>query len=354
MASKKLNVGLIGLGHLHPRLYMPILANCADTQVVAVSEQNEQLLKSFCSDFGVKGYSDYEKMISEEKIDFAIIFLPHCDCAEAAVKCASKGIHIIVEKPVAHTSADAAKIAAAVEKYGVKFSTGYCWRLHPAAVQIKRLIEEGVLGDIVGGEARIAAGRIERYITGNSPWMLEKAKSGGGPMYNLGVHWIDLLRYILKDDVKALVGKNVKVNDKYDIEDNSFAHLQFSKGMIIALDVSYTVPDSFPFGRDLYIGLRGTKGTLSWAPAYEGSKDVVFVCSDAEGFAGACKRELVFELDKVAGYSGYMGQAYVDDFARAIIEDTKPYIDVADSVKVLDIVEAIYESDRQGCWINVK
>ncbi len=354
MANKQLNVGIIGLAHLHPRLYMPLLANCPDTKVVAVSEQNEQLLKSFCDDFAVKGYADYQKMIKEEKIDFVIIFLPHCDCAEAAIKCAAKGIHIIVEKPVAQTSKEAGKVAKAVEKYGVKFSTGYCWRLHPAAIQIKRLIDEGVIGDLVGGEARIAAGRIERYITGNSPWMLEKAKSGGGPMYNLGVHWIDLLRYMLNDDVKALVGRNVKVNQKYDIEDNSFAHLQFGKGMIVSLDVSYTVPDSFPFGRDLYIGLRGTKGTLSWAPAYEGSKDVVFVCSDAEGFAGAAKREYVFELDKVAGYSGYMGQAYINDFARAIIKNKKPYIDVADSVKVLNIVEAIYESDRQGCWIKVK
>lgn len=353
MSSKQLNVGIIGLGHLHPRLYMPLFANCPDTKVVAVSEKNEQLLNSFCQDFQVKGYNDYQAMIKEQKLDMAVIFLPHCDCGDAAVKCAAKGINIIVEKPVAHTAKEASRIAKAVAKYGVKFSTGYCWRLHPAAVQIKRLIEEGVLGDIVGGEARIAAGRIERYITGNSPWMLEKAKSGGGPMYNLGVHWIDLLRYMLNDDVKALVGRNVKINKKYDIEDNSFAHLQFGKGMIIGLDVSYTVPDSFPFGRDLYIGLRGTKGTLSWAPAYEGSKDVVFVCSDAQSFSGAAKREFVFELDKVAGYSGYMGQAYINDFARAIIKNGKPYINVEDTVKVLNIVEAIYESDRQGRWVKV-
>ena len=78
-------------------------------------------------------------------------------------------------------------------------------------------------------------------------------------MFNLGVHWIDLYRWLLADEVVEIIGKNVHVNEQYDIEDNSFALLTFSRGTVLALDISYTVPESYPFGRDLYLALRGAR-----------------------------------------------------------------------------------------------
>ena len=78
--------------------------------------------------------------------------------------------------------------------------------------------------------------------------MLTRALSGGGPMWNLGVHWIDLYRWLLDDEVVDVVGRNVKVNTEYDIEDNSFALVTFSKGTVLSLDISYTVPDAYPAG----------------------------------------------------------------------------------------------------------
>ena len=350
----KLNVGIVGLGHLHPRLYMPLFENCRHTRVVSVCEPNSKLLKAFCDDYDINGYTTLSSMLRAEELDMAAIFLPHVDCANAGVACAKKGIHLMVEKPIAESSRSAARIVKAAKANKVKLTTGYCWRMHPVVVEIKKLIEKGVLGRIVGVEGRIAAGRVDRYVQGNSGWMLQKAKSGGGPMYNLGVHWIDLLRYIFSDEVTEACGRNVKVNNKYDIEDNSFAQIIFKKGVIASLDISYTVPDSFPHGRDLYIGIRGTRGVISWSPGYEGQKDILFVCSDEKEFAGAGKRETAFELDSAPGYSGYMGQAYVDDFANAILKNKTPLISGEDGVAVLKIVEAIYKSDKEKRWVKVK
>ncbi|MFC1672104.1 Gfo/Idh/MocA family protein, partial [Planctomycetota bacterium] len=234
---------------------------------------------------------------------------------------------------------------------GVKLTTGYCWRLHPTAVEIKRIVRSGVLGNIVGGEGRCAAGRLQRYLDGHSEWMLKREISGGGPMYNLGVHWIDLFRWILEDEVCEASGRNAKVNTEFNIEDNSFAHLRFSRGAIIALDISYTVPDSFPHGRDLYIALRGTKGVVSWAPAYEGEKDVLFLCSDDPSVGGVEKQE--FELEPTPGYSGYMGREYVRLFADAILREGEQPITGADGVAALRVVEAIYASDSEKRWIEI-
>jgi predicted dehydrogenase len=182
--------------------------------------------------------------------------------------------------------------------------------------------------------------------------MLERARSGGGPMVNLGVHWIDLFRWMLGEEVVEVSGRNVKVNRAFDIEDNSFAHLRFAGGAIAALDISYTVPDSFPHGRDLYLAVRGTRGVVSWAPAYEGERDVVLLFSDQRG--APSPRRMTFRLKPVKGYSGVMGLEYVRDFAAAIRAGRPPAVTGEDGVAALRVVEAIYRSDRARRWVRVR
>ena len=348
-----LKVAIIGLQHLHPRSYMILLKAMPSVEVIAVSDSNENLRTSFCKDFGLNGYDSLDELLANETPDIAAIFLPHDQCPEAAEKCAAKGIHLMVEKPMAADVAGAERIVKAASAAGVHLTTGYAWRLHPVAQEFKRLIESGVLGQIVGLEGRCAAGRLNRYIEGHSPWILQRVHSGGGPMYNLGVHWIDLFRWLLADEVVEVSGRNVKVNTEYDIEDNSFAHLKFSNGAIAALDISYTVPDAFPYGRDLYISVRGTLGVISWAPAYEGQKDTLFICSDHPSFRGAPRREWQYELQPTPGYSGHMGTEYVKRFIETIRGGQPLPITGNDGVAALKVVEAIYHSDAEKRWVTL-
>ncbi len=257
-----LSVGILGLCHLHPRSYMPILQAVEGMKVVAAADANEAVLEAFARDFHLHPFTDWQVMIEAERLDLAVLFLPHAQCPEAAIACAQHGINLLIEKPMAASSEGLRRTIAAAHKAGVVLSTPYVWRYHPVARQMKKFVEDGVLGRVVGCEGRCAAGRLHRYIDGHARWMLSRALSGGGPMYNLGVHWIDLYRWLLNDEVVEVFGKNVKINQEYDIEDNSFALLTFSKGAVVALDISYTVPDSYPFGRDLFLALRGTGGAL--------------------------------------------------------------------------------------------
>jgi predicted dehydrogenase len=353
-AERVLKVAIVGLGHLHPRSYMPLFRAVKATRVTAAVEADTALREAFCREFELTGYDSLDRMLAAEQPDIAAIFLPHSDCPEAAEVCAAAGAHLMVEKPMAASAPGARRIAAAARSHNVKVTTGYCWRLHPAAREFKRLVASGVIGKPVGAEGRCAAGRLQRYIDGHASWMLERARSGGGPMYNLGVHWIDLFRWMLEDEVVEVSGRNVKVNTGYDIEDNSFAHLRFSSGAIVSLDISYTVPDAFPYGRDLYVAIRGTQGVVSWSPAYEGQQDVLSVCSDHPDFGGSPRRQLSFELEKVAGYSGAMGLSYVRDFAAAVISGRDPLITAEDGVRALEVVEAVYRSAERSAWVAVE
>ena len=349
-----LNVGIIGLQHLHPRSYMPLFESLPATKVVAVAEEDRKLREAFSADFGVRGYATLNELLKAEELDVAAIFLPHDACPAAAAACARKGIHLMVEKPVAADVRGATRVARAARDAKVKLTTGYCWRLHPVAQEFRRLIQTGVVGRVVGAEGRCAAGRVKRYITGHSAWMLDRKRSGGGPIYNLGVHWIDLFRWMLGDEVVEVSGQNVKVNTKYDIEDNSYAHLRFSGGAILALDISYTVPNAYPNSRDLYLAVRGTKGVISWAPAFEGENDVLHVCSDAPGFAGSPLRSQEFQLEATPGYAGFMGREYVRGFAQAILKDETPAITGDDAVAALKVVEAVYRSASEKRWVKVR
>ncbi len=340
-----MKIGIIGLGHLHPRSYMPHF-QALGAEVMAVAEQDNNLREVFCKDFKLQGFTSLDDLLKSAKIDVAAIFLPHADCPAAAAKCAARGIHLMVEKPMAASAAGAAEIVKAAQKGGVKLTTGYAWRLHPVAGEFKRIVKSGAIGEVVGAEGRCAAGRLTRYIDGHSAWMLKKALSGGGPMYNLGVHWIDLFRWMLEDEVAEVSGRNVKVNTQYDIEDNSFAHLKFRKGTVVVLDISYTVPDSFPYGRDLYLSVRGTKGVISWAPAFEGQRDVLFVCIDKP-------ESKEYDLPVTPGYAGGMGREYVKAFLDSVKTGKPLPVTGEDGLAALKIVEAIYKADKEKRWVTL-
>ncbi len=343
-----IKTAIIGLRHLHPRSYMLHLQKIDQIRVVAVAEADEVLRNQFAKDFNLSAFPHWEEMLEKDTFDLVLIFLPHNQCLAAASFAMARGIHVLVEKPMAAESKSAAEMVQLADRHQVILTTPYVWRYHPVVRDIKALLEAGALGEIIGCVGRCAAGRLERYIDGNAEWILDARQSGGGPMYNLGVHWIDLFNWLLQDQVHSVSGKNVKINQQYNIEDNSFAILTYLKGPVLTLDVSYTVPAAYPHGRDLFISIRGTKGVLSWAPAYEGEKDELFICSDHDSFKGAPIQRRTYQIQSVPGYSGIMGLHYLQDVAQAILNHQPAPIPGRDGVEVLKVVEAIYRSAEQG------
>lgn len=346
--TQPLKAAFLGLSHLHPRSYVAHLNAISGITLVAVAEANLAVLEDFARDFPVRAYGDWRELLAKEQFDVAMIFLPHADCPEAAGACAARGLHVLVEKPMAASADGIRRMIAAADSSHVTLSTPYVWRYHPVTRQMKRLIDEGITGRVVGCEARCAAGRLSRYIEGNAGWMLQKARSGGGPMFNLGVHWIDLFRWLLADEVVEVSGKNLRVNQQYDIEDNSYALLTFSKGTILSLHASYSVPESFPFGRDLYLALRGENGVMAWSPSFEGTRESLFVCSDRGEYSQPSRQQVRFDLPPQSGYAGLMGLEYLTALVDSIRAGKPPAITGHDGLKALEVVEAIYQSADSG------
>lgn len=349
-----LGVGIIGLHHLHPVDYLPHFEAILETEVRAIAEADGAYLDRACGETGIQGYGDYNELLNRDDIALVVIFLAHSDCPEAVERAAQAGKHVIVEKPMANTSDGIRWMIAETRKAGVSLSTPHCWRAHPAARQIKRLIDDGALGEIITLEGRCAAGSPMRYLENDiSPWLVKKATAGGGPMHNLGVHWIDLFRWVLEDEVDSVMGMVSNAQHKLDVEDNSFGILRFRGGATATLDISYSVPRSYPAGRDLFVSVRGTQGTVSWSPAWGGTADEVFIVSDHPDYTDGPVGTLQIGSREVPGYGGISGRAYLRNTVGAIADGRQPDITGLDGLRALEVVEAIYESAETGRAVTV-
>ncbi len=353
MSDKPLGLAMIGLHHQHPRWYWPLWAHLPQYKPVMVCEADEPFLKQQNELFKLDACTDPRKVWEREDIDVVILWCQHTQMPQLVAEAAAAGKHVIVEKPCAADLAGARKIAEVAQQYpGIKISAPYCWRTHPGSVHVKQAVAGGKLGQVQAMEARLNAAGAWRYVRDNALWMLQ-AKEGGGPMWNLGVHWIDYLRWLTGSEVVSVSGvvSGPAGEPQRDIEDNAQAVLQFDNGAIAMLDISYGVTDSHPGKRDIYVALRGTHGAIQWAPAWECLTDEILIVSTDKphgpGKAEDCRRVKVTSRD-IPGYCGEMAWNWLADFAAAVREDRPPIVLPADMLAAVQVVDAFARSVRSG------
>ena len=129
--------------------------------------------------------------------------------------------------------------------------------------------------------------------------------------------------------------------------------MRFNRGATATLDISYSAPKAYPAGRDLFIGLRGTLGTVSWSPAWGGTADEVFVVSDHPDFPDGPVTTLRIASGTVEGYGGVSGRVYLSETVDAILSGSGPGISGMDGLRAVEVVEAIYASAETGRVVTV-
>ena len=348
---KPLGLGIIGLHHQHPRWYWPLWKHLPEYKPVAIADADEKFLASEKTFFGLDSYADYRELLGRSDVDVVIIWLPHSEMPQAVAAAAQAGKHVIVEKPCAADLAGGEAIAATAKKFpDLKISAPYCWRTHPVSKRIVSAMRAGLFGRVTALQARLNAGGAHRYIRDKSPWML-KSSEGGGPMWNLGVHWIDYFRWITGREIVSVSGitSGPFSQPARDIEDNAQALLTFDDGATGMLDISYGLRDSYPDKRDIYVALRGTEGAFAWNPNWESTSNELLLVSEHESITeeNRCQRINV-DCKTIPGYCGEMAWRWLRDFASAVNEDRQPLVSVDDIVSALRVADAFYRSLRSG------
>jgi predicted dehydrogenase len=347
---KPLGIAFVGLHHQHPRWYFPLWTHLPQYKPLAVCDADEPFLESENAFFKLDAVTDYRRVLDRKDVDVVAIWLPHSLMPQAVADAAAAGKHVIVEKPCAADVAGARRIVEVGSLYPrIKISAPYCWRTHPASEHIRLAVASGSLGDIMAVEGRLNAGGAWRYVRDNALWML-RASEGGGPMWNLGVHWIDYFRAITGQEVVSVCGavSGPAGEPARDIEDNAQAVLKFSGGAVGVLDISYGLTDAHPGKRDIYVSLRGRRGDIQWAPAWEGLRDEVLIVGEDRPGGKAVSTRIEVISKSIPGYCGQMAWAWLSDFASAVNEDRPPIVSPDDILAAVQVADAFYRSVRSG------
>ena len=235
MNPKEVRVAFLGVSHWHVPLYFPALA---PGQVVAVSDPSLDWAGKFAAQLGCPAYTDWHRLLDEQKPDFVFAFARHCDMKEMALELISRGQPFAMEKPMGLSGEEVQEIEAAAEQAGAFCAIPFVWRYSDTVTQLKRSL---LSGRILHMSYRFVAGPPSRYLV-SSPWMLSMATAGGGCMTNLGVHFIDMALYLTDSASAEVLASSYQRGADYDIEIYASSLLQMESGASLSLETGYAYP----------------------------------------------------------------------------------------------------------------
>ena len=231
--KRKLLWGVTGCGKFLEEAFLPTLQILPRSKLISVHSSNADRAKTIATKFyAEKSFSNYDEFL---KSDFDALYISSVNSAhyEQVIKAAEAGKHILCEKPLTVDSKLAEKMVAACEKNGVKLLINYTHRFHPIVIKAKELIDKGLLGEIISVSASF---NIDLPPSRN--FRFKKELSGGGALWDLGTHMIDLMRYIAGEIIE-IKGYTDNVIYKSEVEDFASGLVKFKKSGYGSFNVSY-------------------------------------------------------------------------------------------------------------------
>jgi len=310
MALRKVNMAVVGCGFWgknHARIYSEL----EKADLIAVADLNEDAACALGERYGADYHRDPADLIKRDDIDAISICTPTVTHADIALEAIEAGKHILVEKPLTSTVAEAESLIAASEKAGVKLTVGFVERFNPGVIEALRLVREGKIGDIILARAR----RVSRY-----PLRI----SDVGVVKDLAIHDADIVRQLFGADpetVYATAGNLV-----HSFEDYANIVLRFPGNRSAFIETNWLTPHKI---RRLI--LTGSEGLIT----VEFITQEVTVEDDEGRYTPFLKPQEPLTLE-------------LESFVEAILEDKPPAVSGEDGLKALRICEAALESARTG------
>jgi predicted dehydrogenase len=287
----------------------------------------------------IKRYTDYKKMLSENTVDFISIATDSGSHAEIALCCIDMGIHVVIEKPMAMSIADADKIIKLSKKKGVKISACHQNRFNIAVQKMRAALENGRFGKISHGSVNIRWNR-GRYYYEQADWRGKWATDGGALM-NQCIHGIDLLRWMMSDEIDEVYGVTRRqFHDYIEAEDLGVAVVKFKGGSVATIEGTVNV---YPQNLEETLYLFGEYGTVKLGGKSCTAVDVWDFADKTE--ADEKVKGLIEETSNVYG-NGHT--SLYADMIDAIKSDRQPYINAYEGKRALELVLAIYKSQKEG------
>ena len=334
---------LIGCGRIATNHMKAAVNNQLEISAVCdvVPEHMEVLLAKheLQNDMSILRYTDYRSMIQEVKPDLVSIATESGIHAEIALFCIDHGIHVIIEKPMAMSISDANEIIRHSEEKHVKVSACHQNRFNIAVQEMRHALEAGRFGRLSHGSIHVRWNRNQGYYD-QAPWRGTWAQDGGALM-NQCIHGIDLLRWTFGGEIEEVYGQTrQQFHDYLEAEDVGMAVVKFKNGAIATIEGTTNV---YPKNLEETLYIFGEKGTVKIGGTSTNNIDVWDFADESE--ADTKNKGLQEETSNVYG-NGHT--SLFADMIDAIENDRKPYVDAYAGRDALELVLAIYKSQKEG------
>lgn len=346
--TKKIKIGVIGTGSISNEHISAYLKN-PNVELYAFCDIDAERVKTMAEKYKVeKTFTDMNEMLKLEEIDAVSVCTwnaAHMPCAVAAL---NAGKHVLCEKPMATTADEARLMKEAAEKNNKLLMIGFVRRYGNDCKILKDFISTDYFGDIYYTKAT--------YLRRNGNpggWFGDKSLSAGGPLIDLGVHVIDLVRYLLGNPKpvsiygatfqKLLNRPNIKEVKDYnassqstnvcDVEDLASAMIRFDNGAVLSIEASFSLNIKKDEGK---IELFGTKGGAKIDPELEMYTEVNDYLADVK-----------LNAPTALNFDGLFANE-INHFVDCVINNTECKSPAQDGIDIMTILDAIYESARTG------
>jgi Predicted dehydrogenases and related proteins len=353
--NNKVKVAIIGCGGIATGKHLPSLQKIEQVEVVAFCDMFIEQARKAADQFGAPGaqvYSDYRELLKQADVDVVHVCTANDTHAEISIAALEAGKHVMCEKPMAKKASDARRMLETARRTGKKLTIGYNNRFRSDSMLLKKMCENGELGDIYFAKAHAVRRR------GVPTWgvFLDEEKQGGGPLIDIGTHALDLTLWLMNNYEPSVVlgTKYHKLSkranaanawgswdpDKFKVEDSAFGMIVMKNGATIMLESSWALNT---------LDTREARCTLCGTEAGADMTDGLRINGESHGKL----YERQFKLDPKGAdfYEGKretMQDVEMRMWIDAIVNDTEPVVTPEQALVVSQLLEAIYESSRTG------
>ena len=339
-----LKVGIIGCGSIAKQRHGYEYFHNADVQIRGFYDLIAARAQALADLYGGSVYADVDAMLADPEIDAVSVCMANAFHAEISIKALKAGKHVLCEKPMAVTMEQCQAMVDAARESGKRLMIGHNQRLAPAHRKAKELLTSGALGRVITFQSTFGHKGPEMWSMDKSAntWFFKKASASFGSMADLGIHKIDLMRYLIGSEITS-VYSTMKVLDKkfpdgtpIEVDDNSVEILNFADGAMGTVTTSWT-----HYGEECNASvLYCEKGIMKLYADPRYSLKVV----NADG------TRVLYALDRLQTNDDAQqaSSGVIDEFVSAIEENRPSVLDAADVIRSMQAVFACLRSAEEG------
>jgi UDP-N-acetyl-2-amino-2-deoxyglucuronate dehydrogenase len=336
-----MNFAIIGCGFIAKK-HASAISVIPDANLVAVCDKVPETMEYYVENYQAKAYSDLNIMLEEEDIDTVCICTPSGLHMSIAEQVSNSGKHLIVEKPIAMSLEETDRIINSCKKNNVKLSVVHPNRFRPVVQEVRKILDENLLGEISHASAIVNWNRNQEYYD-QAPWRGTKDYDGGVLM-NQAIHNLDLLLWFMGDPEEVFSFEATRFR-KMEAEDVSLGVIRFKSGALGTVQAATTV---YARNFEESITIFGEKGTVKIG----GTNALYFEHIEMEDLSDEEITSLKLKVSNDPwGIPGH--QRIIEDLIDAIKNNRSPAVTGEEGKRALGLVLAFYKSAKNNSPIHV-